>query len=83
MLLHGRTVKFVSDGIRDNVDTYFLKAIIALSDLRPGKDICSMVTPQLNMSKRSGFSMRQSTGDRKAATGAGGGRTVWVLITYC
>ncbi len=37
---------------------------------------CIRVMPQLNMSKRSGFSILHRTGDKKAATGAGGGRTV-------
>lgn len=63
--------------------SYLRNATSALSVRRLGKAICSSVTPQLYMSKRSGFSMRHSTGDRNAATGGGGGLGVWVLMMYC
>jgi hypothetical protein len=60
-----------------------LKAMIWLSLRSPGKAICSSTTPMLYMSNLSGAFMRHSTGDRKAATGRGGGLGVCVLITYC
>mmetsp|Transcript_25927 Transcript_25927/g.65984 ORF Transcript_25927/g.65984 Transcript_25927/m.65984 type:complete len:336 (-) Transcript_25927:1184-2191(-) len=60
-----------------------LNAMMALSERSAGNAICSSVTPHEYMSKRSGFSMRHSTGDRKAATGLGGGRGVCVDMTYC
>ena len=77
---HGglQAAKFISSPSQSANDgsTHLLKRMIELSVRRLGKAICSSVTPQLYMSKRSGTSMRHSTGDRKAATGAGGGRTV-------
>mmetsp|Transcript_6392 Transcript_6392/g.17055 ORF Transcript_6392/g.17055 Transcript_6392/m.17055 type:complete len:276 (+) Transcript_6392:805-1632(+) len=65
------------------VASFLLKLMRLLSDRRLGNTICISVTPQEYMSNLSGPSMRHSTGDKKAATGAGGGRGVCMLMTYC